>query len=79
MALGIINLAKNLKEWAISDKWDSKIKLIEHQRTKLLEQGYLSHEEANELEQLLVEAQADYEYLIESQKKKYADKLESDE
>jgi len=65
MALGIIKLAKNLKEWAIYYKWDSRIKLIEHQRNKLLEQGYLTHEEALELEQLLVEAQTDYEYLIE--------------
>jgi hypothetical protein len=79
MALCIINLAKNLNEWAIFNKWDSRIKLIEHQRTKLLEQGYLTHEEALELEQLLVEAQTDYEYLIKSQKKKDADKLESDE
>jgi len=70
MAIGIINLAKNLNEWAIYNKWDSKIKLIEHQRKKLLEQGYLTHEEAIELEQLMVEAQTDYEYLIEVKKKK---------
>ena len=71
----IINLAKNLKEWAIYYKWNLKIKLIEHQRNKLLEQGYLTHQEATELEELLVEAQTDYEYL--QKKIADADKLES--
>jgi hypothetical protein len=32
------------------------------------DKGYLTHEESIELEQLMVEAQTDYEYLIESQK-----------
>jgi hypothetical protein len=63
MAIGIINLAKNLNEWAIFNKWNLKIKLIENQRKKLLEQGYLIHEEAIEMEQLMVEAQKDYDYL----------------
>ena len=78
MAIGIINLAKNLNEWDIYNKWNSKIKLIENQRKKLVEQGYLTHEEAIEMEQLMVEAQADYEYLIGAQKKKVdADKLKN--
>ncbi len=70
MALGIINLAKNLKEWDIYNKWNSKIKTIENQRKKLIEQGYLTDAEATEMEQLMVEAQKDYEYLIGAQKKK---------
>ena len=68
MAIGIINLAKNLSEWNIYNKWNSKIKTIENQRKKLLEQGYLTDEEATEMEQLMVEAQKDYEYLLEAQK-----------
>jgi hypothetical protein len=63
MAMGIINLAKNLDEWDIYNKWNSKIKLIETQRKKLVEQGYLTDEEATEMEQLMVEAQNDYDYL----------------
>jgi len=63
MAIGIINLAKNLNEWDIYNKWNSKIKLIENQRKKLLDQCYLTHEEATEMEQLMVEAQKDYDYL----------------
>jgi len=70
MAIGIINLAKNLNEWDIFYKWNSKIKTIENQRKKLIEQGYLTDIEATEMERLMVEAQADYEYLIEAQKKK---------
>jgi hypothetical protein len=63
MAIGIINLAKNLNEWDIYNKWNSKIKLIENQRKKLLDQCYLTHEEATEMEQLMVDAQKDYDYL----------------
>ena len=70
MAIGIINLSKNLNEWDIYNKWNSKIKIIETQRKKLIEQGYLTDAEATEMEQLMVEAQADYEYLLEAQKKK---------
>ena len=70
MAMGIINLAKNLNEWDIFYKWNSKIKTIENQRKKLIEQGYLSDAEATEMEQLMVEALADYDYLLEAQKKK---------
>lgn len=70
MAIGIINLAKNLNEWAIYNKWSSKIKTIESQRNKLIEQGYLTDDESTEMEQLMVEAQGDYEYLLEAQKKK---------
>lgn len=80
MAIGIINLSKNLKEWAIYNKWNSKIKTIENQRKKLVEQGYLTDDEATEIEGLMVEAQADYEYLLEAQKKKDdVDKLKSEE
>ena len=79
MAIGIINLSKNLNEWAIYDKWNSKIKTIEYQRKILGEQGYLTHEKATEMEGLMVEAQTDYEYLLEVKKKKDADKLESEE
>ena len=80
MAIGIINLAKNLNEWAIYDKWNSKIKTIEYQRKILGEQGYLTHEKATEMEGLMVEAQTDYEYLLEVKKKKDdADKLKSEE
>jgi hypothetical protein len=76
--MGIINLTKNLNEWAIYNKWDAKIKLIETQRKKLLEHGYLTDAEATEMEQLMVEAQTDYEYLLEAQKKKDdADKLKN--
>jgi len=76
MAIGIINLAKNLNEWAIYNKWNSKIKFIENQRKKLIEQGYLNDDEATEMEQLMVEATTDYEYLLEVKKKKDdADKL----
>jgi hypothetical protein len=75
MAIGIINLAKNLNEWAIFNKWNLKIKLIENQRKKLLEQGYLIHEEAIEMEQLMVEAQKDYDYLQKI--KDDADKLKN--
>ena len=76
MAIGIINLAKNLNEWDIFYKWNSKIKTIENQRKKLDEQGYLTDNEATEMEGLMVEAQKDYEYLLEVQKKKVdADKL----
>ncbi len=35
--------------------------------------GYLTDAEATEMEGLMVEAQADYEYLLETQKKKDAD------
>ena len=70
MAIGIINLAKNLNEWDIFNKWNSKIKLIETQRKKLVEQGYLTDDEATEMEGLMVEAQKDYEYLLEVKKKK---------
>ncbi|OGM12038.1 hypothetical protein A2Z22_01895 [Candidatus Woesebacteria bacterium RBG_16_34_12] len=70
MAIGIINLAKNLNEWTIYNKWNSKIKTIENQRKKLVEQGYLTDAEATEMEQLMVEALADYDYLLEAQKKK---------
>jgi hypothetical protein len=70
MAIGIINLAKKQNELDIFYKWNSKIKTIENQRKKLIEQGYLTDAEATEMEQLMVEAQADYEYLIEAQKKK---------
>ena len=55
MAIGIINLAKNLKEWSIYNKWNSKIKTIENQRKKFIEQGYLTDNEATEIEQLMVE------------------------
>src|SRR5659263_228258 len=79
MAIGIVNLAKNLKEWDIYDKWSSKIKAIESQRKKLIEQGYLTDEKATEMEGLMVEAQTDYEYLLEVKKKKDADKLKSEE
>ncbi len=80
MAIGIINLSKNLNEWDIYTKWNSKIKTIENQRKKLVEQGYLTDDEATEIEGLMVEAQADYEYLLEAQKKKDdADKLKSEE
>jgi len=79
MAIGIINLAKNLNEWAIYDKWNSKIKTIEYQRKILGEQGYLTHEKATEMEGLMVEVQTDYEYLLEVKKKKDADKLKSEE
>ena len=76
MAMGIINLAKNLNEWDIYNKWNSKIKTIENQRKKLIEQGYLTDAEATEMEQLMIEAQKDYEYLLEPKKKKDdADKL----
>jgi hypothetical protein len=78
MAMGIINLAKNLNEWDIFYKWNSKIKTIETQRKKLVEQGYLTHEEATEMEELMVEAQKDYEYLLEVKKKKDgADKVKN--
>ena len=78
MAIGIINLAKNLNEWDIYNKWNSKIKLIENQRKKLVAQGYLTDEEATEMEQLMVEAQNDYEYLLEvKMKKDDADKLKN--
>jgi hypothetical protein len=78
MAMGIINRAKNLNEWDIYNKWNSKIKTIENQRKKLIEQGYLIDAEATEMEQLMDEAQADYEYLLEVQKKKDdADKLKN--
>ena len=70
MAIGIINLSKNLKEWDIFNKWNSKIKLIEAQRKKLVEQGYLTDDEATEMEGLMIEAQKDYEYLLEVKKKK---------
>ncbi len=70
MAIGIINLAKNLNEWDIYNKWNSKIKTIEKQRKKLIEQGYLTDAEATEIEGLMVEAQKDYEYLLELKKKK---------
>ncbi len=74
--MGIINLAKNLNEWDIYKKWNSKIKLIENQRKKLIEQGYLTDDEATEMEGLMVEAQKDYDYLLELKKKKDdADKL----
>ena len=73
MAMGIINLAKNLNEWDIYNKWNSKIKTIENQRKKLDEQGYLTDAEATEMEQLMVEAQKDYDYLLENKKKKDAD------
>jgi hypothetical protein len=72
MAMGIINLAKNLNEWDIYNKWNSKIKTVEKQRKKLIEQGYLTDDEATEMEGLMVEAQVDYEYLLEAQKKKDA-------
>jgi len=72
MAISIINLAKNLNEWDIYNKWNSKIKTIENQRKKLEEQGYLTDAEATEMEQLMFEAQADYEYLLEVKKKKDA-------
>ena len=68
--MGIINLAKNLNEWDIYNKWNSKIAAIENQREKLIEQGYLTDAEATEIEGLMVEAQVDYEYLLEAQKKK---------
>ena len=71
--MGIINLAKNLNEWDIYNKWNSKIKTIENQRKKLIEQGYLTDNEATEMEQLMVEAQKDYDFLLETQKKKDAD------
>ena len=71
--MGIINRAKNLNEWDIYNKWNSKIKLIEKQRKKLIEQGYLTDAEATEMEQLMVEAQNDYDYLLK--KKDDADKL----
>ena len=38
--MGIINLAKNLNEWDIFNKWNSKIETIENQRKKLIELGY---------------------------------------
>jgi hypothetical protein len=79
MAIGIINLAKNLNEWDIFYKWNSKIKTIENQRKKLIEQGYLTDAEATEMTGLMVKAQADYEYLLEVKKKKDADKLKSEE
>jgi hypothetical protein len=75
MAIGIIKLAKNLNEWSIFNKWNPKIKTIENQRKKLLEHGYLTHEEATELEELMMEAQKDYDYLLK--KKEEEDKLES--
>lgn len=64
MAMSIINLAKKLNEWDIYNKWNSKIKTIENQRKKLIEQGYLTDNEATEIEQLMVEAQKDYDYLL---------------
>jgi len=73
MAMGIINLAKYLNEWDIHNKWNSKIKTIENQRKKLIERGFLTDAEATEMEQLMIEAQKDYEYLLEAQKKKDAD------
>ena len=72
MAMGIINLAKNLNEWAIYNKWNSKIKIIENQRKKLIEQGYLTDNEATEMERLMVEAQKDYDNLLAVTKKKDA-------
>ncbi len=76
MAMGIINLAKNLNEWNIYNKWNSKIETIEKQRKKLIEQGYLTDAEATEIEGLMVEAQKDYDYLLEVKKKEdNADKL----
>jgi hypothetical protein len=72
MAIGIINLAKNLEEWDIFTKWNSKIKTIESQRKKLDEQGYLTDNEATEMERLMVEAQKDYDYLLAVTKKKDA-------
>jgi len=72
MAIGIINLAKYLNEWDIYNKWNSKIKTIENQRKKFIEQGYLTDNEATEMEQLMVEAQKDYDYLLEVKKKKDA-------
>lgn len=41
MAVGIINLAKNLNEWDIYNKWNSKIKTIENQRKKLSSKVFL--------------------------------------
>ncbi len=75
MAIGIINLAKNLNEWEIYTKWNSKIKTIENQRKKLIEQGYLTDAEATEMERLMVEAQKDYDYLLKVKKKKRCSKL----
>jgi hypothetical protein len=76
MAIGIINLAKNLNEWDIFYKWNSKIKTIENQRKKLIERGYLTDDEATEIEGLMVEAQKNYDYLLAVTKKKDdADKL----
>lgn len=72
MAISIINLAKNLNEWDIYNKWNSKIKIIENQRKKLDEQGYLTDNEATEMEGLMVEAQKDYDYLLAVTKKKNA-------
>jgi hypothetical protein len=72
MAIGIINLAKNLNEWDIYNKWNSIIKTIENQRKKLDEQGYLTDNEATEMERLMVEAQKDYDYLLAVTKKKDA-------
>lgn len=72
MAIGIINLAKNLNEWDIYNKWNSKIKTIENQRKKLVEHGFLTDDEATEIEGLMAEAQNDYDYLLEAQKKKDA-------
>jgi hypothetical protein len=78
MAMGIINLAKNLNEWDIYNKWNSKIKTIENQRKKLDEQGYLTDNEATEMEGLMVEAQKDYDYLLAvTNKKDAADKLKN--
>ena len=78
MAIGVINLAKNLNEWDIYNKWNSKIKTIETQRKKLIGQGYLTDNEATEMEQLMVEAQNDYDYLLAVKKKKDdVDKLQN--
>ena len=75
MAIGIINLSKNLNEWDIYTKWNSKIKTIENQRKKLLDQCYLTDAEATEMEGLMSEAQNDYDYLLK--KKDDADKLKN--
>ena len=55
----------------IFNKWNSKIKTIENQRKKLIEQGYLTDAEATEMERMMVEAQNHYDYL---KKKKDAKK-----
>ena len=79
MAMGVLGLAKSLYEWDIYNKWKLKIKTVETQRKKLDEDGYLTDDKATKMEEFMVEAQKDYEYLLDLQQKKEAEKkAESD-